>query len=326
MKKFFFTDISLMLVIVLFFFSCQKEVKQLNPKTDLQSASTNSKEKTGCHLVYANFGNSFYKYHYNNSGLADEWEISDYGTFRQEYDAGGRLITSRQYDGTDLVFTIYFFYHDKKVVKEIWYNGNTTDVYDEVFYTYNEKEQIVRSESFINDYYTIFKYTPPGNIAEWHFYLGGNPFYSSYITYGKPFKNPLLAVPGIEYSFPSLNGAYSKWWGDGGKLVAYDENGNPEVLYEYDPQQAVWQGGPQHYPLALNNFDLISATWVLQTFEYENCGSSVDNSNSNSRIAQPGTAIGKTKINQLLLLHRNPLKSIKEQVKEWRKDFKTITQ
>ena len=191
-------------------------------------------------------------------------------------------------------------------------------MYDKVFYTYNEKGQEVRSESFKQDYYTTFNYTPQGNVSSWHFYAGGSPVYADYETYTKPYKNPYLAVPGIEYGFVALNAAYSKWWASGEKLTAYDENGNPAVLFDYDAKQAVWQAGPQNYPLGINNFDLISGARVPFTFKYEHCG--CGNEDKNLLKTPPGA--GTTKINPSLLLKRNPSKSIKELVKELRQQMK----
>ncbi|MEO6251687.1 MAG: hypothetical protein ABIO79_00150 [Ferruginibacter sp.] len=318
MKKNYLKLISSFLMAALFITGCQKDLKETSPEADLQSAK--GKPKNECRLTNLTFPFGEYNYHYNSQGLCDEWDISDYGLFKQEYNANGRLIKSKLYDGTNLIYTIHFFYEGNKVVKEIWYDGNTTNVIDEVIYSYNVKGQMVRGESFMNDYYTIETWTPEGNTATWDFFIGGNPFYTGIVTYTQPIKNPYLAIPGIEYGFPFINPTYnqSKWSNAGEKIIIYDENGDPFVLSDYDPLQTTWQVGHQNYPLSTNFFDLVSQEWFSTTFEYENC--EPGNVSGNSPVTKPSlTATGK--INRMMLLKRNSSKSIKEQAKEIRRQL-----
>ncbi len=319
MKKNYFKNISSFLLISLFFIGCQKDLKE-NPETDLQQA--NAKPKNECRMTNFTYPGGEYNYHYNNQGLCDEWNISDYGLFRQEYDINRRLAISKLYVGGDLIFTIHFFYEGKKVNKEIWYNGNTSEIYDEVLYTYNSKGEMVRMESFIGDYYTIMSYTAEGNNSSWDFFIGGSPYYSVVSIYTKPYKNPYLAVPGIEHGFPFINPHInsSKWSSASDKFTVYDENGDPIVVFDYDPAQTFWQLGQQNYPLSVTFYDLISEQWFPLTFEYENC--IPGNNNSNARITQAPSTTSSRKINPVMLLKRSPSKSIKEQAMELRRQFR----
>jgi hypothetical protein len=324
MGKNYLKLISSFLLSALLMIGCQKDLKETNPEVSPEANLQTAKEqpKNECRLTKMTWsGVNEYNYHYNNEGLADEWDISDYGLFKQEYDANGKLAKSRWYIGNDLQVTIHFFYEGKKVIKEIWYNGNTTEIGDEVFYTYNAKGQMVRMESFLNDYYTIMSYTPQGNNSSWDFFVGGYPYYSGVLKYIQPYKNPYLAVPGIEHGFPYVNPQYNsnKWWATSEKQIIYDENGDPIVLFDYDPLQTIWQAGHQNYPLSSTYYDLISETWVPYIFEYENCGSG--NVNNNSRKAQPSSVKNSRKINPVMLIKYNPSKSIKEQARDLRRQL-----
>lgn len=321
MKKNYLKLINSFLLAALFLIGCQKDLKETSPETYLNGA--NEKLKNECRVTKMIWsGVNEYNFHYNNLGLADEWNISDYGLFRQEYDANGRLAKSRFSIGNDLINTIHFFYEGKKVIKEIWYNGNTSEIGDEVFYTYNSKGQMVKMESPVLDYYTVMNYTPEGNNSSWKFFIGGVLYFSGELRFIQQYKNPYLAVPGIEHGFPYVNPQYNanKWWATSEKVSVYDENGDPIVLFDYDPSQTIWQAGHQNYPLSATYYDLISETWIPYIFEYDNCGPG--NNNSNARIAQPPSTTSSRKINPMMLLKRNPSKSIKEQAIELRRQFR----
>ncbi len=104
------------------------------------------------------------------------------------------------------MYTIHFFYKGEKVTKEIWYDGSSSNVSDEVYYTYNRRGQNTRVESFLGDYYTVNTFDAVGNLTAWDFYVGGNLTYSSRSTFSHrhPYKNPRRAMPGIDYGFPLI--------------------------------------------------------------------------------------------------------------------------
>jgi hypothetical protein len=325
MKKKLSSLSTALLLVLLSFTGCQKEIQEqpiTNPETESLARGDNGGDKNECRMINLGYDGGGYNYHYNRQGLADKWDITDYGLFKQEYNSKGRLTKSRLYVEGSLINTIQFFYDKDKPVKEIWYEGNTSVVYDEVFYTYNRKGQMVRMESFMGDYYTISAYTPEGNVLSWEFFLGGLPYMSGYYKFIQHYKNPYLSVNGIEHGFPFFNSSVisNKWWPSSEKIVVYDENGDPVVLYDFDPLQTIWQRGHQGYPRSATYFDLISGTWFPPyTFEYENCGGR--NDDNDSQIAQPSsTASGK--INPMMLLKHHPSKSIKEQMREIRNQLK----
>jgi antitoxin component YwqK of YwqJK toxin-antitoxin module len=326
MKKKLISLSTALLLALLSFTGCQKEIEEeqnIDPETESLSKGDNGGDKNECRLTNFTFTYGEYNYHYNNRGLCDEWDISDYGLFKQEYNSRGRLSTSRLYVEGSLINTIRFFYENDKVVREVWYNGNTSEIGDEIFYTYNRKGKMVKLESFLNDYYTIATFTPQGNTSSWKFFIGGSPFYEGYLKHTRPIKNPYLSVHGIEHGFPFVNPSYNsdEWFAAAEKIIIFDENGDPVVLHDYDASQTIWQRGQQNYPLSATYYDLISGTWHPYTFEYENCGRSGGNDDFNAGIAQPSSSASR-KLNPIMLLKRHSSKSIKEQAREIRMQLK----
>ena len=52
-----------------------------------------------------------FRFGYNDQGLADEWDIENYGFFQQEYDIDGRLKRSILSGNGEVFYTIKFFYN-----------------------------------------------------------------------------------------------------------------------------------------------------------------------------------------------------------------------
>ena len=101
------------------------------------------------------------------------------------------------YFNGELTSTIFFGNKNNKVIKEIWYVGDTKDVDDIVINTYNKKDQLIKSESLNYDYDTLNTYTPQGDLKSWFFFSGGQPAQKGEYTFKKEIKNPLrLARPG----------------------------------------------------------------------------------------------------------------------------------
>lgn len=329
MKKFYFKLISLFLFSFLVITGCQKEIKEQPRSTQIESELKNSNDenKNQCRLTEFASNGEGETFHYNLKGLCDEWYIASYGAvLKQEYDATGQLKKSRWYDGDALIYTIHFFYKGVNVNKEIWYDGSSSDVIDEVYYTYNQRRQNTRMESFFGDYYTVNTFDPIGNVSAWKFYVGGNLFYSVQSTFGNKhqYKNPRRAIPGLNYGFPYINAAVfsSTFCISSEKLVAYDENGDAFVLYDFDVKKTTYQPASQNYPSAGTFFDLVTNDWLNQTFQYENCGGGSDNDYSKSQTGKPSTTSDASRINPMMLLKRNPAKSIKEQAMELRRQLK----
>ncbi len=285
MKKNFLKLISSFLLAGLIITGCQKEKTALNEEIDGQSTAARSEKAGGCRMTVYDYYDGIGDYHsidyfsYKN-GLVDEW-LTFYGSlFKMEYDSKRKLTISRVYDGETLSYTIHFIYEKDKVVKEIWYDGNTQQVADEVSYFYNQKGEMIRNQSIAYDNYVLYTYTKQGYLESWFYHEGGLPLTKAEYTYHDPNKNPYEAKPGIEYSFPYSNAAFlaGKRWYSSEKITVYDEGGNSFVYYDLDPLQTTWQSGSQNYPLRANYVDILSGASIINTFEYENC--SRDNNNN----------------------------------------------
>lgn len=307
MKKNYLNLIGTFLLTAFFFTGCQKETieketTRFKGEIDEQSSVAKSENGGGCRLTMYHYYDALADYHqvdyftYKN-GLVDEW-LSSYGSlFKMEYDDKGKLIISRMYDGETLVSTIHFIYEKNKVVKEIWYDGNTQQVLDEVYNTYNKKGELIRNESINFDLYAINTYTNRGDLESWQLFIGGLANAKGEYTYSDEFKNPYSAIPGIQYSFPYANAAFpsGNWWYSSEKITVYDPDGNPFVYYNQDPLQTVWQSGPQLYPLQANYVDKISGGAMTNTFEYENCPGD-QNTNSRAKSLRHKSIINSKRI------------------------------
>ena len=277
-----------------------------------------------CRLVSqtSEFGDQTYTY--NQWGLLDQYNLSNYdGYFKMEYNASGRLVKSRYYSEGALVNTIFFYYQTDRVVQETWYDGDTQTKTDEIFYTFNSDGMVSTSQSLIQDYNTIYKYTPDGsNVATWSLYSGGILGYTQQFTFIPPHhKDPFLATPGLDYGFPFINGGttQSKWYSTSEKDISYDENGmNPQVVLDQDPYKSIIQSNRHNYVTVTDFFDNLTQEYVHFRFEYENCGNDVgDNTNS----SQKSSVINSGKISPLHLLKMGSAKTIKEQLKELRQQY-----
>jgi hypothetical protein len=280
MKKILSTRLSLFLFTILLVTSCQKE--PIDKEGDCRL--------TKYHYYDAAADYNQIDYFSYKNGLVDEWLASSGGLFKMEYDRNKKLKTSRMYEGETLVYTIHFIYEKDKVVKEIWYDGNTQQVANEVINTYNQKGELIRNEATNFDYYTIYTYTRQGYLESWFYFSGGSPIVKAEYTYNNEFKNPYGARPGIEYSFPYVNSGFGsgKRWYSSERITLYDEDGNPSVLYDQDPMRTVWQSGPKNYPLQADYFDRLSGGPITNTFEYENCDGSNDKNTSTESLSEKG--------------------------------------
>ncbi len=278
MKKILSTRSWLLLFVILFAAACQKQDIEVNDETASAANESRSGNGGGCRLTMYDYYDAVSDYRqveyftYKN-GLVDEW-LTSYGwSYKLEYDSNRRLKKAKVYEAGVLIHTIDFIYKKGNVVKEIWYAGNTSDVFDEVTYTYNQKGQMISGESVANDYKAINTYTHRGDLKSWQIFTGGLPQAKGEYIYRDEFKNPYSSAPGVEYSFPYTNAAFGtgKRWYSSEKITIYDENGNPVILYDQDPLKTVWQGGPQNLPLQADYVDKLSGGAIINAFEYENC-------------------------------------------------------
>ena len=327
MKKSYLKHAGSFLLAFLFLTSCQKQEELADVKFGSPAAAV--KTKNECRLVFATntdpTNSQDFSFRYNNKALVDEWDIENYGLFKQTYDAGGKLVKSVHTIEGDVIFTIRFFYERDKVVKDIFYYGSSTEVMDETFYTYNSQGRMIRAESFMNDHVSITSYSADGNILSNELFFGGQPVYAQHFKYTAQLKNPFDALPGIDYNFPYYSPAtpfYSKFRYASVRETVFDENGEPLSLFEYDPFKTQWTRGHQNYPLSATYFDVMGETLWPYFFEFENCGPQ-----TNGRIANEVSRPIDTKSGQLhfpSFLKRSSVKSFKEQVTEWRTALKKV--
>ncbi len=333
MKKNYLKLITSFVVSLLVITGCQKQINepQSSPATDLQKDESQARgdheeHRNECRLTESVVDGEIETFHYNHKGLCDEWNISSWALLKLEYNASGLLTKSRVYVGNELIYTIRFFHTGEKVNKEIWYDGNSENVADVVFYTFNRRGQNTRMESFVGDYYTLNTFDAAGNVTAWDFYSGGTRAYSSRATFVHRFKNPRRAISGIDYGFPFLNAAIfaNPFCIASEKLIAYDENGSPVVLYDYDPRRTSYRPASQDYPASGTFFDRVTNDWTSQAFDYENCGGRGHDNHNNSQKVAPSTVPGVNNMNLMMLLKPNSAKSMKERVNDFRQQLKNI--
>lgn len=325
--------VSIFLLGLLFISGCRKEIqdKPANAEAGLQAVAIAGGGKDECQLVFATNSDATgifdFTFHYNERGLADEWYIENYGLFKQEYDTNRKLKKSVLTVNGEVSFSTRFIYNGDELVKAVYYDATGTVKTDVAYYKYNAQGKLAEVQSFMNDYLATAKYSPQGNLLESHLFFSGIPFYSLIYSYNQQYKNPYLQVPGIDNAFPYYTPAdffSSKLLYASLKQIAYDENSNPIVLFEYNPAQTLWQADPQNCAGSATYFDVLSSGWFPYKYQFENCGcSSTDNYSNPQILAQPN-ASSEGKINPMMLLKRNPAKTMKEQVAELRQQLKNI--
>jgi len=266
---------SMLTLSILFFIGCKKEVKETNINSSIYS---NVKIENGNKIRLTSAANEFgtQTFSYNSEGLMDEWYLPGFDfTTRVEYDEDGKLAKSLIYLGSDLTYTVYFFYEKNRVVKEVWYNGSTNDIVDEVRYTFDSNGTMLKLESPIGNYYVVYEYTNDDQLSVISFYLNSIPLYKEDLTYLFNYKNPFNAIPGLTYAFIFGDGVYytNKLYSTSVSVTYYDEFGN--VMFEdfQDPALTIMKPGPQHYPATASYYNLAFDSYVNFTFTYENCGS-----------------------------------------------------
>lgn len=324
MKRNYLKIFSTLFIAILLIAGCQKDTKQINYANNLQGNAGKGDYKDGCRQVSNNSEYGNYTYTYNQRGLVDQWNVDFLdGYFAMEYNAIGHLVKSKYYSEGVLENTIVFFYQGDRVVKETWYDGDTQTKVDEVFYTFNRDGMVTKGQSFLDDYTSIYKYTPDGgSVSEWDFYMSGILNYVQQFTYLPPHhKQPDLARPGLDYDFISANGriSQSRWYSTSEKDISYDENGmNPQVLVDQDPTKSIIQFNDHNYVTVTDFYDNITQAYVHFRFAYENCG--LDEGN-NASIAFKSPVMSNSKMNLANYLRIGSAKSIKEQVKEFRNQY-----
>jgi hypothetical protein len=337
MRKHFITLGGVILSVLLLFSGCQKQINEPPPSpqdTNLQTESQQNelqrrRGEDNCQFVHLDWGDgTFYHYHYNNKGLADEWVI-DYGDglpdkYSMEYDRHDKLSKGKAFfTSSNNTYNISFIYDGDKIVKEKWRNTATNAVI-ETINTYNRRGQMTRRDDITNDIHARLFYNDQGNNSKVDFYQGDILIYRGIFTFNIPNRNPYLAVNGVPYGFPYYTlGPWDERWETSDKIILYDGSGNGDVIIDYDPSRTRMQTGTHNYLASATYYDRVSQTSVTNTFTYQNCGEhhgdhhddNYDNRTSSNKSAQVST------INKLRRILSGPAKEIKKQLMQLRKEI-----
>lgn len=332
MKKNYLKLTSSFLVFLLVNTGCQKEIKDqsVSSEVELQSRSGwNDRDENKCRLVNLDWsagGAGIWQYSYNNKGLADKWTI-DYGAgfvIKEKiyYNGNDQIIKAEEdYFGSNYVFR--FYYSGKRLTRLTRTSVEFPEQIMDFRYTYNKKGQNTRQDDDINDIHVLMYYDAMGNCTKTDIYLGTDLWYSDNYTFNAPVKNPWLQVPGIETGFLSYGGTYAgnQRWFTSNRTVIYDTDGTPFVFNDYDPAKTVIQTNGNNLPISARYYDRISESELTITMGYDNCDKNNDNDTKNSEKVAPLTTSGAARVNPIMLLRRNPAKSMKEQVKDFRQKY-----
>jgi hypothetical protein len=319
-----------MLTLLFLSFGCQKqEFSDPGLISEASAGGPGKDNSTGCRLASYDFYNADGDYHQTEyytyrDGLVDKWYVWFGGVFEMEYNTKGKLVRSRFYIDDALVNTIDFLYEKDKVVQEIWYDGGTRDIADEVYYTYNTKGEMIMAESRNNDYITTNTFSANGDLLSWFTVVGGMPYAKGEYVYTKQIKNPLRYRLGLEYDFPYFNpaGLNGKSYIASEKITVYDENGTAIVTYEADPFLTQWHLGYQQFPTLVEYIDKNTGKYSAVTMVMENCGQ--ENAGDSKSINQK-MATGKIKPGSpesLRALSAGSRRGLKQRLVEFQKRIK----
>jgi hypothetical protein len=267
------------LTLILFTLACQKQHIKGDEEIIGNESLQKSNNSGGCRITMYDYYNAIDDYHtidyltYKN-GLVDEWTAYYGSVYKMEYGAGNKLMVARVYDGGSLTYTIKFIYQNNKIVKELWYEGATQVLVDEVTITRNAKGEIIKTQSPAFNNIVLYTHDSKGNVTSWSYFEGGIILQKGDYTYDSNTKDPYLSASGIDYAFPYANSGFVFMpnWYSSEKITLYDQNGVPTVYYDLDPTKTVWTLGRQNYPLQATYYNQFNTLTTTNTFSYENCG------------------------------------------------------
>jgi hypothetical protein len=277
MQKKFLVNLTGLLLAILLFWSCKKEIGDKNTDLEVESKSGHGSEKE-CQLSHLDWGDgSSWDLSYNRKGLADRWVFNNgdgtQNIFTMKYDNHDRLVrgTAEIPEGK---FRIEFKYKGRLLVKEQWYNVADNSLFADKINHYDRKERIKMQEDIVSDSKVFYTYDINGNPLTVDLYFGGIIVFSSRFSYEISNRHPYLAIKGLPYTFPFYDApSIGKRWESGAKYVFYDENGTAIVNSNADAANTVMQKGSRNYLTKLTAYDEVSQSNYVYTFSYQNCTS-----------------------------------------------------
>jgi len=323
MKKNLLLPISTLLLTLVFFYSCQKDLKTNSDYPAQAAAKENSKSE--CRLSYHDWPTAAsFQFHYNANGLADEW-IMDFGygtiTETMTYDNNGRLIHAYE-DFFGEPYEYDLVYSGRTLTHITRSPVNFPDFASTMELTYNSKGENIRQDDNVNDVHVIMEYDVMGNCTKTSLYFGTDLYYVDEYTFSLPARNPRAAVPGVNIGFPFYGtaGFTDKWTFSSNRTTIYDA-GVPFLFNDYDPAQTTMNTGNHNYPVSADYYDIVTDANYILTYEYENC-------NGNSGITKIGNQrnsnVNSNKVVKELPIQllRGSAKSIKEKIDALRKQHR----
>ena len=157
MKKYYLKILSALFIAILLITGCQKEIQTTSPDEQVSSDQIELASKinifSSCRLLqWQGLDDGYLRtLHYNNKGLMDSWDESaplydSHQYFTIEYDHNHHVSKIKYYDD-NFLYTIIPVYKWGRITEELWYNGDTQDLYDKFQITYNIIGRIVKRES-----------------------------------------------------------------------------------------------------------------------------------------------------------------------------------
>jgi len=273
---------------VFLFAGCQREMDEPQSiNAEVQNDSRSDKRDNDCRQVMQSGTYGEVTYKFNKQGLVSEWRAYFLGDafFKHEYNRSGKLKKAVLYlnDGT-AYYTIAFFYNKRgQVNHEIWYDGSTTTIVDDVYYTFTHKGFVKKMNSEFLDYHVDYEHDQHGNLTKFTYYGGDDPLSGGEYTYYSRLKNPQAAIPGLPYNYYSINGVYAfnKWYSTSEKFIFW-ENGLPVIVSDQDPAKTKMTANKERLPINVQYFDKISGETIVFDFKYDNCESCKPNRHSSA--------------------------------------------
>jgi hypothetical protein len=307
----------IIIFLYVFLAGCSKETI-LPPEEDAAAASIaeHNWNRRECQLIHIDHGNgSTDDFHYNTKGLADEWRI-DLGDgspviFKMEYNHHQKLIKAKLYSGGALYATIKFVYANGRIVRDVWYDGESTNVINEIKNTYNKRGQLSVRESSISSIRVVFKNNHQGNTLQSDLYFENNLYLSNSYTYNKFNRNPYLAVNGIPHAFPFYQLSFGPAWQTGEKITM-TESGTTTVIKDEDPAATAMKISARGYLNSSKTFERVSSSFINCSFKYQNCcgDDDFDNSAAVAQLAPEETLPAKINVQKFEAVIPNPVKEI----------------